>query len=371
MPAQRSEATKQNEDAASGRSTPRPESALGAVTRRPPAAPAPRARMNPLLMSTAAILGLQRTIGNAAVSRLLQEARPSPARAATAVPVAQRMLMTHQTKSDEGVQIDELGQVGFINDYARWLAKDTAALAEGKPVGKPGLAATLKLAKVDGKKLQQEMVDSVIASKSWKELGDSDKDSLVAHVREKGELGDLDEGSTANDYIETYDFEGSYEDDIRSWVAAKMKLATAATVGDVAGANLPLAWHADLAYLVYEQTKGTYYGERSLEAFIPPFKKLIADVNDGKVEEFKFTRKYGAGSLNWGAEFIVERPADLKDKYDGKAVLHTHYPEGDAEPNYAHTKPEDKKYEPGFGYTIVDTTQVTSIDDTQEKWDDL
>jgi hypothetical protein len=51
--------------------------------------------------------------------------------------------------------------------------------------------------------------------------------------------------------------------------------------------------------------------------------------------------------------------------------LHTHYSDADSEPNYAHTKPEDKKYEPGFGYTIVDTDKVTSVEDSSQAWSTL
>ncbi len=373
MHANHAATSKQGEAAASRRRPSDAESELDAARRQAGSAPAPRAKVKPLFTSPAAILGLQRTIGNAAVSRMIQQSRPSAARPSNGPPRVQRMLMTHETKSDAGKQIDELGDVGFINDYARWLAKDGSVLAEGKPVGKAGLATTLKGAAVSGKKVQKELIDSVISSKSWKEVNEADKQSLVDYVRGENSdaLMEQEDGETPSAYMDTWDFEGTYEDDIRAWIASKAKLTAATTVGGIASANLPLAWHTDLAYIVYEQTKNLYYPERGYTAFVPLFKQLITDVNAGEIEEFKFVRKYGAASNNWGAEFTAEKPTDMRDKYAGKAVLHTHYAAEDEAPNYAHTKPEEKKFEPGFGYTIVETSKVTGIDDTQGAWEDL
>jgi hypothetical protein len=45
--------------------------------------------------------------------------------------------------------------------------------------------------------------------------------------------------------------------------------------------------------------------------------------------------------------------AAMVAKYDNKAVIHTHYGANNAQPNYGHTKPYDKKYETGYGYTVV------------------
>ena len=99
--------------------------------------------------------------------------------------------------------------------------------------------------------------------------------------------------------------------------------------------------------------------------YTPPFKELIAKVDAGEVSRFDCVRKYGgAAQQNWGAEFTVAAPAELSQKFAGKSVLHTHHPAAQAAPNDAHTKPEEKKYEPGFGYTVVDTGRVRGVQQT-------
>ncbi|HRC38330.1 MAG TPA: hypothetical protein PK420_09700 [Rubrivivax sp.] len=99
--------------------------------------------------------------------------------------------------------------------------------------------------------------------------------------------------------------------------------------------------------------------------YTPPFKELIAKVDAGEVSRFDCVRKYGgAAQQNWGAEFTVAAPAELSQKFAGKSVLHTHHPAAQAAPNDAHTKPKEKKYEPGFGYTVVDTGRVRGVQQT-------
>ena len=284
--------------------------------------------------------------------------------------VAQRMLRTHQKKNDEGTQIDSTGDTGFINDYAKWLAKDTSALVDGDPVGLPGLIGTLKKAPVNGAAIKNELIDSVMSSGAWKEVNAKDLAELVTFVIKANDLSDPEEGETSAAYIAALNFAEDYADSVRKWISDKAALESASTVSAIAAVTIPLAWHTDLAYLVYEATKHLYYAARYVP-YVPPFKGLIKDVNEGNVEEFEYERKYGAASHNWGAEFTVKAPQELKEKYAGKAVLHTHYPDASSEPNYAHTKPEDKKFEQGFGYTIVETDKVTSVADSSEAWSDL
>jgi hypothetical protein len=321
----------------------------------------------PYPLSPATVLLLQRTGGNAAVSRMLAS---SPGRR-SGRPVVQRILQSHEVRGDAGKIVDQTGGVGLVHDYSRWLAQDRSALVDGEPKGVPGLVKRLKAVDVDGEALQGEIVDSIMASGSWKEVGEADKVSLVEHVRAaNSDLPEQEEDQSATDYIYDNLFDESYPDDIKDWVAGKLGLAGKDTVGAVVSSNPPLAFHGDMAYLLYEATKDTFYAA-DIVAFVPVFKQLIADANTEAVQEFEFVRKYGAASNNWGAEFKVKRPSDLKDKYEDKAVLHTHYPDGNSAPNYAHTKPFEKRFDAGFGGTIVATDKVTNKDDTRTEWRNL
>ena len=105
--------------------------------------------------------------------------------------------------------------------------------------------------------------------------------------------------------------------------------AVATTVGAIKSGDIPQAFYADLAYLVYEATKAAFYDTGLRPAYVPPFRQLIGDVNAGKVGELTFVRKYGAAGGKWGAEFTVNSPANMKEKYEDKAVLHTHYAAAD------------------------------------------
>lgn len=286
--------------------------------------------------------------------------------------VVQRILRTHESKGDEGTILESVGDKGYLAEYGRWLAQDSSVLVDGEPKGKPGLIKTLKETEINGEEVTEQLVESLISSGAWKDLNGPDKKSMVDYVVEEGSLmpkpthdQDLDE------YIADQDFDGSYQEHVSAWIREKLSALTgASTVGDVG--NIPEKWHADLAYLLYEATKAEYYADDVIvNPYVPPFKELIGDVNGGKIEAFKFERKYGANNQNWGAEFTVDSPAELKDYYDDKAVLHTHYPSAEYAPSYAHTKPEAKKMESGFGYTVVKTDNVTHVSDTDKTWDEL
>lgn len=285
--------------------------------------------------------------------------------------IVQRMLRTHEKKNDEGTPVDGTGDKGFFNEYARWLAQDGSVLVDGAPVGVKGLITTLKAAKIAGDEIATTLVDSLMGSGAWKELNGSDKANMVVYVAEAGRLEPPAEDEDLDTYITDYDFAEAYLDEVRGWILSKLSaLSEADTIGKIG--SIPEKWHADLAYLLYDATKAAYYGVQLPAPVLPPFKKLIGDVNEGKVAGFDFVRKYGgATNQNWGAEFTVASPPPLKDRYDNKAVLHTHYPAADDPPNYAHTKPEEKKYEAGFGHTVVTTNKVTAVSDTDQAWNAL
>lgn len=134
---------------------------------------------------------------------------------------------------------------------------------------------------------------------------------------------------------------------------------------------MPIEWHDDLSYLVYEATRNLYTGQ-ILESYTAPFVALISDIRNGDITKFKYVEKYGnEGRGTLGAEFTVEEPTYKKDEYLNKAVLHTHYVATDKNPNYGHTKPYEKRTARGFGWTEVNIDKITNVNDSHKKYDDL
>lgn len=298
--------------------------------------------------------------------------------------VAQRIMRTHETNSDEGVVIDALGDTGFINEYARLFAMDGKALVDGEPKGKPGLVKTLKKAVLDGKALAASFVQSLMDSGTWLPTVEKDLKSVVDYVSEENQFSDEmtfksmkkeDDGLTLSKYIIDMDFAGSYREDVETWLTAQLALGSVTTLGQLttAASKLPLIWHGDLAYLAYESIRDIYYSVTfKSNPYIPPFKELISDINSGEVTSFTFESKYGSEENdNLGAEFTVAAPGPLNEKYDDIAVMHTHYAAEDQAPNYGHTKPYERRFDTGFGYTVVKTSKINAVDDSQKKYEDL
>jgi len=295
-------------------------------------------------------------------------------------PVTQRRLVAHARKDDEGTTVASLGDVGFLAEYSRLLAADTSVLVDGEVAGDAGLTKTLKKAKVDGGKLSGDFVESLMGSGSWLPSGEAFQQSLVKYVQSEEPslpgLGELEgeENETAEQYMRGYDFGTDYASHVRQWIIDTAGLADTTTVDAVNGraSKVPLDWKSDLAYLVYEQTKSTYYGDNLKAAYVAPFKAMIGDTNTGAIAGFNFVRKFGSEATdNLGAEFTVAGPQPMVDKYNGKAVLHTHYGAEGEPPNYGHTKPYEQRFAPGFGYTIVSNAAINGVDDSQSNYDDL
>ncbi len=220
--------------------------------------------------------------------------------------------------------------------------------------------------------MQSKLVKSLWQSGTWRPENEGLKESLIAHVDKEAELPGKDVGESDDDYITGMGFE-DYPEEVGSWIAEMIDLTEIDTVAALAtqASKVPLAWHDDLAYLTYEDTRALYYAI-DIKPYVPPFKALIKDVDDGNIDEFHYERKYGnAATGNLGAEFNVERPSEKKQQYVGKAVLHTHYPAANHTPHYGHTKPEDKKYAAGFGYTVVEIGKLLAVDDTRKSYNAL
>ncbi|MCL1493072.1 MAG: DUF4157 domain-containing protein [Pseudanabaena sp. Salubria-1] len=287
--------------------------------------------------------------------------------------ILQRTLISHDTRGDSGTEVESIGDIGYLAEYANHLAGDRSVEVHGTP-SKKGIDTTLKLTKIDGATIADKLVESLMGSGTWSDLSESYENKLVTHLRSyMKELtgGDdwVEEEDTPTSYIEDHK---DHEEAIRDWIKSLLEKLSAATKISEIGSNIPEMWLSDMAYIMYEATKDVYkiQGSRAVAPFVPPFKALISDVDSGKVTKFKYERKYGGpAKSNWGAEFTVAEPAPLKSKYENKAVLHTHYDAADEEPNYAHTKPEAQKFALGFGYTVVNTNRVKT--EADKKWKDL
>lgn len=287
----------------------------------------------------------------------------------------QRRLVTHRVKDDAGEDYVPEDAAGFINLYMALLAEDTSVLVEGPPGGRRALENVIGATAIDGGAIAEALADSLIGSSAWQDVTNAaTRKRLATHVRDAlafdASSFPLDSAGDVDDFIR--DTAGEYLDEVRGWIASELAvLAEASSVADVPS-GIPVQWHADLAQIVYDETKAEFYGESGFVAnpYVPPFKNLIADINGGNVGKLTFVEKYGAPGHR-GAEFVVDAPPGKKDAYDGKAVVHTHYANDASPPNYAHTKPEAKKKELGFGYTVVNTAEVNKLDDTRKKWKDL
>lgn len=326
-------------------------------------APQPGVDTSPRL--TAQRRAIQSAFGGVAQGRFQPAAADAP---------VQRRLVTHARKDDEGTDYVPAQAAGFIHFYMALLAEDTSVLVDGEPGGLPGLTRVVKAGEIDGADIREQLSSSLMGSSAWKHVGNAaTRRNLAAHVLEASGMAEhtpLGSDDEVSEYIDND--AGDYLDDVQSWIDGRLAgLDKAETVGAIP-ADIPVEWHADLAQIVYDATKTRYYGIEAVagQPYTPPFKKLIADINAGAIDKLSYVRRYGSPSKR-GAEFVVDAPADKKDAYDAKAVVHTHYPEDDSPPNYAHTKPEAKKYELGFGYTEVKTDEVTTIDDTRNSWNDL
>ncbi len=315
-------------------------------------------------------LTAQRRAIESAFGGVVQE-RAHPAAANAPV---QRRLVTHAKKDDEGTDYVPAQTAGFIHSYMALLAEDSSVLVDGEPGGLPGLTRVVKAGEIDGGAVREQLTSSLLASSAWKHVANAaTRKNLAAHVLEASGMAEhitLGTDDEVSDYIDND--AGEYQDEVQSWIDGRLAgLDKAQTVGAIP-ADIPVEWHADLAQIVYDATKTHYYGIEAVagQPYTPPFKKLIADINADAIGKLSYVRRYGSPGKR-GAEFVVDAPADKKDDYEGKAVLHTHYPDDDSPPNYAHTKPEAKKYELGFGYTVVSTNKVTAMDDTRNSWNDL
>ena len=290
------------------------------------------------------------------------------------MPVVQRQLRQSKNRSGdlEKIEAGDLGATGFLLHYAMRLSEDTAALVDGKTnTKKAGVIAALKEGELDGAAFSEKLTETILAYRQWADAEESDIKAFANFMRKENREDEVEDEDAADaiDYLNPLIFRD--KDTSEKWVAKRLGVEDASTVGAALekGSAIPDAWSDTFIDTLYEMTKTNWYAE-DFVPFVPPFKKLIDDVNEAEIEEFRYVEKYGAGA-NRGAEFTVEAPDDKKTFYANKAVLHTHYPNGTSALNYAHTKPYDRRKASGYGYTKVTLANVTGIDDTQKTFNAL
>lgn len=275
-------------------------------------------------------------------------------------PVAQRFLGTRNKRGDQVQPWEPASQKGSFNLYARRLADDRQVDVSGDEGETAGLTRRLKATAVDGATVRDELVSRLQAGRFWAELEDGSplQTDLAAALELALQFGP-DSGQTVAGYIaeQAPEFPDTTQEFLEGQLAA---LAEAASVGDVVACRVPLPWHDLLAEVLYDLTREQLIPKSSTVApYLAPFKALIADVNNGNVDRFAYVEKWNRPNSGPGAEFTVDQPADLAEKYEGQAVLHTHYPSTAEAPHYAHTKPEAQKGQPGYGYTVVDLDEAS------------
>ncbi|WP_261300818.1 eCIS core domain-containing protein [Paenibacillus andongensis] len=291
--------------------------------------------------------------------------------------VVQRMLVSSDKKrngdeDEKNVKASDLGESNVIfNEYAQFLENDTSAYAKGEvKKGIAGLKKVLNEAEVDAGELKESFITGLIQNELWIKAKASDFESLRTQI---STLYPDYEGVDAYTDQETIDYCKDDPEPLQAWLEEIITLAGDKVSDFVTGAAAFTAeWKNYLAYVLYDKAKVKFYDmTEEFVPFVQPFIQLIEDINANRIDSLDYVRKYGNNPANYGAEFEVAGPAEMVAKYDNKAVIHTHYGANNTQPNYGHTKPYDKRYETGYGYTVVNLPELLGMDDTQKTYNAL
>jgi hypothetical protein len=269
-------------------------------------------------------------------------------------------------------------------DYVTLMENDPSVLIDEKEKsngnGPIQLKGILEKAGIDSDKLKVTFVQSLIQTDSWKTMvEDEDLQDLWNIFASDEGLDDFafEDYNTLDAILELLEnMDINPDKGIKEWVGTKVESAlggdTVAKV--VANDELPQELNGLLGMALYETVKGSFYPSELAPTtdIVPvfPYLKLIRAINRGEITKLKFEEKYNS-SFGLGAEFTVDGPGDLKTEYEDEAVVHTHYPSEDAAPNYAHTKPYDRRRASGYGFTTVNLDNVKGINDSSKKYNEL
>ncbi|MCD1258332.1 hypothetical protein B5M42_005680 [Paenibacillus athensensis] len=295
----------------------------------------------------------------------------------------QRMLMSYRKKSNGDMEpvrpkVSDLGDATPIfKEYATLLDDDTSALVEGgqgKDAGIASLVAVMKDHKATDSEIQESFIKGIVESGEWQLAPTAWLAELRKAINEETPMPGVTDWSDK----ETLEYcQLDMDDLLIKWLSEQIAF-TGDTIGKIitSAAALPVeAWKKYLAYKLYSDVKASFYPAASSDSkefkpYIQPFIELISDINAGKITKLEFSEKYGAPG-NRGAEFQVEEPDALKTKYEDIAVVHTHYADDKTPPNYGHTKPYDRRYDKGYGYTKVNVDKLKAIDDSKKSYNQL
>uniref|UniRef100_A0A4Y8PS39 Uncharacterized protein n=2 Tax=Paenibacillus athensensis TaxID=1967502 RepID=A0A4Y8PS39_9BACL len=289
-------------------------------------------------------------------------------------PVVQRQLFSYPRRG-AGVEemrpeVAALGEANAIFvEYAQLLKDDSNAIVKGKERdGNDGLKKVLKETAVENESVNSSFIAGLVGSGDWKSYTDFEGLRTKINASEGYEEADL---SDMND-TELCEYIEEETAIVSAWLAEEVQLAGENVWAVIeSAAALPAVWQDFLASVLYNEVKETFYDMNgNFVPYVQPFIKLINEINDGTITQLDYVRKYG-GPGTWGAEFAVAAPAPKQAFYNNVAVVHTHYPDDTSQPNYGHTKPYDRRYNAGYGYTAVNLARLLAIADTNETYDNL
>jgi|GEM_PF-2306804 len=289
-------------------------------------------------------------------------------------PVVQRQLFAYPRRGggveETRPEVAALGEANPIFvEYAQLLKDDSNAIVKGKERdGNDGLKKVLKETAADNESVNSSFIAGLVESGDWKNY--TDFEGLRTKINatdgfEDVELDDMDDTELC-EYIEG---ESAV---ISAWLAEEVQLAGDNVWAIIeSAAALPAVWQDFLASVLYNEVKETFYDMNSnFVPYVQPFIQLIKEINDGTITQLDFVRKYG-GPGTWGAEFAVAAPGPKQAYYNNVAVVHTHYPNNTSQPNYGHTKPYNRRFNAGYGYTAVTLARLLAMADTSTTYNAL
>lgn len=307
----------------------------------------------------------------------------------TAQKVAQRQLKVDVDRSrnsdEEDVAVADLGYADGspLLEFASLMKEDASAIVKPSTAATPSQKGSKMKAKLNSipltaSALKADFINRLMQGNDWLDAGATMlgkiKAAVQAQLDDDQDMASMeyDVENTATDWAEVIAAPSSFSVDLKAAVTTAIGTALngVTDVGKMGTLAFSEEWSRALASSAYDLTRATFYAETVSPGVKQPFLQLISDINDDKVTELEFVEKYNSAA-GLGAEFKVSAPNDLATKYDGVAVVHTHYAANTDQPNYGHTKPYERRKKKGYGYTKVDLDTLNGMDDTQKTYNAL
>lgn len=322
----------------------------------------------------------------------------------------QRMLMYNKKgKKIEANTMTDAGALGdkdalFANrvgqSYAQYLQDSPFSISviNAQKTGLKELAKVIKAAGVDKDNLITDLANSVAGNyppANWEDdwveevfkkfKTDDTSDSLPLYIDKKKDFDadinineeDSDNETGTKEMItEAVGSPSDYENEFDLVVeGTKEWLKTKITKNNVSGVLPEL--NAILDATVYDILGAALYEETGQDLDTSPGRlkapptpiwvQLLSTLNSGGVITRMAHNIHYDTTYGHGAEFVVDTPQEEKEKYQGKAVLHTHYDDSD-DLVKAHTKPHARRFDRGYGKYDVSIGRLNLIADTNKDW---